>query len=69
MHVVLVQFEQVLILKYPDALVDQLLGPHPVIAELQLERALVVREEHLERSTFGVVTGPGKHCTHVGIDG
>lgn len=69
MHVVLVQFEQVLVLEYPDTLIDQLLGPHSVIAELQLERALVVSEEHLERSTLGVVTCPGKHCTHVGIDG
>lgn len=69
MHIILVQFEQILILEYPDALVDQLLGPHPVIIELQLEGALVMREEHLERSRLGVVAGSGKHCTHVGIDG
>lgn len=49
MHVVLVELEQVLVLEYPDALVDQLLGPHPVVVELQLKRALVMFEVDLER--------------------
>lgn len=52
MHVILIKFEQVLILKYPDALVDQLLGPHPVIVKLQLDGALVVGEVDLERRDF-----------------
>ena len=52
MHVILVEFQQVLILKYPDALVDQLLGPHSVVVKLQLEGAFVVGEVDLETSGF-----------------
>lgn len=52
MHVILINFEEVLILKYPDALVDELFRSHSVIVELQLESALVVGEVDPKRSYF-----------------